>query len=173
LIEESTYAGAMPRIILTYSGAGASPPDLLQAIQGMWREELGIEVELQAVDFAAYLREVRQGRFQMYSAGWAADYPDPENFIDKLFAADSNQNEFGYANEEVQALIEEARTERDRARRFDLLSQAEQAILDDAVVIPYFWPIDHYVVKSCVQNWPNVPMIVPKYRYIEIDPNAD
>ena len=173
LLEESSYAGNVPRIVLTFAGSAGGDPTVLQAIQAGWQEELGIEVEIQAIEYAAFLRELRRGTFQMYSAGWAADYPDPENFIDKLFAADSNQNEFGYANEEVQELIEAARAERDRSRRFDLLSQAEQAILDDAVVIPYFWPIDHYVVKSCVQNWPSVPMIVPKYRYIEIDPNAD
>lgn len=173
LLAESQYADNMPRIVLTYAGSAGGDPQVLQAIQAGWQEELGIEVEIQAIEYAAYLRELRRGTFQMYSAGWAADYPDPENFIDKLFATDSNQNEFGYASEEVQALIEEARSESDRTRRFELLNQAEQLILDDAVVIPYFWPIDHYVVKPCVQNWPSVPMIVPKYRYIEIDPDAE
>lgn len=173
LLAESDYADNMPRIILTYSGGGAAPPDLLEAIRSLWSDELGVEVELQAVDYAAYLREVRQGNFQMYSAGWAADYPDSENFIDKLFALDSPQNELGYENPEVQALIEEARTESDTARRHELLAEAEQMILDDAAIIPLIWPVEHQLVKPCVENWPQIPMIVPRFKNVEINGGAD
>lgn len=172
LLSQSRYANNMPRIILTFAGAGGDAPDILQAIQDGWKRELGIDVELQATDYSAFLRELRRGTFQMYSAGWAADYPDPEDFIDKLWATDSQQNEQGYANEDVQAIIEEARLEPDRARRFQLLNQAEQMILDDAAIIPSFWPIEHLLVKPCVKNWPQVSMTVPKYRFIEIDPSA-
>jgi oligopeptide transport system substrate-binding protein len=173
LLDASNYAGNMPRIILSFSGAGGDAPTTLQAIQENWRTELGIEVELQATEYSAFLRELRRGTFQLFSAGWAADYPDPEDFIDKLFADDSPQNEQSYSNDEVQALIEAARAETDTERRFQLLRDAEQLILDDAAVIPTFWPIDHLLVKPCVANWPGVSMTVPKYRYIEIDPNTD
>ncbi len=170
LLAESKYAGAMPRIILTYAGAGGEPPDVLQAIQATWAEQLGIEVELQATEYAAFLRELRRGTFQAFSAGWIADYPDPEDFLDKLFHSESQQNEMGYRNPEVDRILEEARTELDPERRYELYHQAEQMILDDAVVIPLFWPVEHQLVKPCVKNWPVVPMTVPKYRYIEIQP---
>lgn len=173
LLDGSSYAGNVPRIVLTYPGSIGGDPGFLQAIQEGWRQTLGVEVEIQAVEYAAYLRELRRGSFQMFSAGWAADYPDPENFIDKLFASDSNQNELNYESEELQGILEEARAETDREQRFALLNEAEQLILDEAVVIPYLWPIDHFVVKPCVVGWPDVPMIIPRYRYIEIDPNAD
>jgi oligopeptide transport system substrate-binding protein len=173
LLAESRYADNMPRIILSFSGTGGDAPTTLQAIQANWQTELGIEVELQATEYSAFLRELRRGTFQMFSAGWAADYPDPEDFIDKLFAEDSPQNEQNYSNDDVQALIEEARAEQDTERRFELLREAEQLILDDAAIIPTFWPIDHLLVKPCVANWPDVSMTVPKYRYIEIDPSAD
>jgi oligopeptide transport system substrate-binding protein len=172
LIAESKYAGNMPRIILTYGGGAGDAPDTLVAIQDGWKQNLGIDVELQATDYSAFLRELRRGTFQLYSAGWAADYPDPEDFIDKLWASDSQQNEQGYDNPDVDALIMQARDETDRTRRFQLLNEAEQMILDDAAIIPTFWPVDHLLVKPCVKNWPEVSMTVPKYRYIEIDPNA-
>jgi oligopeptide transport system substrate-binding protein len=105
----------------------------------------------------------------MYSAGWAADYPDPEDFLDKLFHSESPQNEQGYNDPEVDRLLEEARTESDFERRVELYAEAEQKILDDAVVIPDFWIVEHLVVKPCVQNWPQLSMSVPKYRYLEID----
>jgi ABC-type oligopeptide transport system substrate-binding subunit len=105
----------------------------------------------------------------MYSAGWAADYPDPEDFLDKLFHSESAQNEQGYSDPEVDRLLEEAREEDDFEARKSLYKQVEQKILDDAIIIPDFWPVEHLLVKPCVQGWPELSMSVPKYRYLEID----
>lgn len=172
LLAQSQYAGNMPRITLTYAGTAGDAPDTLQAIQSAWKSILGIQVDLQVTDYSGYLRELRRGTFQMFVAGWIADYPDPENFLDKLFASDSPENELGYKDDTVDGWLFAARTERDTQKRFALYTQAEQKILDDAVVIPTFWPVAHTLVKPCVKNWPSVALSVEKYRYIEIDPNA-
>jgi oligopeptide transport system substrate-binding protein len=169
LLSESKYAGDFPRIVLTYGGSGGNSPETLVAIQDGWNQ-LGLDVQLQAVDAAALLREQRRGTLQMLSEGWIADYPDPEDFIAKLFASDSPLNYTKYSNPEVDDLLDEARNERDERRRFELYTQAEQIILDDAVTIPIFWPVDHTLVKPCVVGYPAVPMQIPKYRFIEIDP---
>lgn len=168
LLAESKYAGNLPRIVLSYSGTGAAPGDLLVAVQERWQEALGVTIELQAIDSSAFLREQRRGNFQMHSDGWAADYPDPEDFLGKLFASDSTLNYTGYKNAEVDRLLLAARTEQDRTRRFAMYADAEQLILDDAVVVPTFWPVEHVIVKPCVQGYPNVSMTVPKYRFVEI-----
>ncbi|MCC6268102.1 MAG: peptide ABC transporter substrate-binding protein [Dehalococcoidia bacterium] len=168
LLQESRYAGKLPRIVLTYSGSGSAAPDLLVAIQKGWSDNLGVEIELQAVDSSAFLREQRKGQFQMQSDGWAADYPDPEDFLGKLFASDSSLNYARYKNDEVDALLKQARIETDRTKRFDLYRQAEQKIIDDATVIPTFWPVTHTLVKSCVKDLPSAALVIPKYRYVEI-----
>lgn len=168
LLSESKYASNMPRIILTYAGTGAAPGDLLVAIQENWQTVLGVTVELQAVDTAAFLREQRQGNFQIQSDGWSADYPDPENFLGKLFASDSPLNYTKYRNPEVDTLLQQARIETDRERRYRLYGQAEQKIIDDASIIPTFWSVEHQLVKPCVKGLPDAPMTIPKYRYAQI-----
>ncbi|MCL4241207.1 MAG: peptide ABC transporter substrate-binding protein [Dehalococcoidia bacterium] len=168
LLAESKYAGNLPRVVLTFSGSGAAPGDLLVAIQQGWQDALGVNVELQAIDTSAFLREQRRGTFQMHSDGWSADYPDPEDFLGKLFASDSTLNYTKYKNDEVDKLLLAARTETDRTKRYQMYAEAEQLIMDDAVVIPTFWPVDHVVVKPCVQGYPDVSMTVPKYRFVEI-----
>ncbi|GIW13350.1 MAG: peptide ABC transporter substrate-binding protein [Tepidiforma sp.] len=168
LLSESKYAGNMPRIVLTYAGSGAAPGDVLVAIQENWQQVLGVTVELQAIDTAAFLREQRQGNFQIQSDGWSADYPDPENFLGKLFASDSPLNYTKYNNPEVDALLKQARVETNRERRYQLYAQAEQKIIDDASIIPTFWSVEHLLVKPCVQGLPNAPMTIPRYRYVEI-----
>jgi oligopeptide transport system substrate-binding protein len=168
LLQESKYAGKLPRIVLTYSGTGAAPGDLLVAMQKNWSDLLGVEIELQAVDTSAFLREQRKGQFQMQSEGWSADYPDPETFLGKLFASDSPLNYTKYKNDEVDALLKTARTETDRTKRFQAYAQAEQKILDDATVIPTFWSVSHTLVKPCVEGLPDAPLVIPKYRYADI-----
>ncbi|MBA4180074.1 MAG: hypothetical protein C0506_05740 [Anaerolinea sp.] len=172
LLQESKYAGRLPRVVLSYSGSGGTPGDLLVAIQKGWEDNLGVTVELQAIDSSAFLREQRQGKFQMLSDGWSADYPDPENFLGKLFASDSPLNYSKYNNAEVDKLLQAARRETDRTKRYDLYRQAEQKIVDDASIIPTYWPVDHQVIKPCVKDYPSVSMTIPKYRYISIDPKA-
>lgn len=168
LLQESKYAGRLPRITLNYGGSGGNSPETLVAMQKGWEETLGVTVQLEAVDPVAYMREQRKGSFQMLSDGWAADYPDLEDFTGKLFRSDSSLNYTQYKNSEVDALLQQARRETDRNRRYTLYAQAEQKILDDAPIIPIFWPVSHTLVKPCVQGYPNVSMTVPKYRYVDI-----
>ena len=173
LLAQSRYADEMPRIVLTFSGTGGDPPDALQAYQQQWRDALGVEVEVEAIEWAAYLRELRRGTLQMYATGWIADYADPENFVGKLFASDSRINHSNYENPRVDALLEEAATLQDQEARYRLYHEAEQIIIDDAPIIPTFWAIRHYLVRECVQNWVDPGTIVPKYRFIEIDTSGE
>lgn len=168
LIQSSKYAGNLPRVVLTYSGGGGNPPSMLEKMVNDWRDLLGADVQLQAVESAAFLRELRRGTFDFVNEGWSADYPDPENFVGKLFYSQSPLNYTKYSKPEVDRLIEQARQENDPARRAELYGRAEQLIIDDAVVIPTFWSVDHVLVKDCVKNYPAAPMTIPVYRYVEI-----
>ncbi len=169
LLAESKYAGKMPAITLKFSGAAGGGGDLLEALQSDWQDVLGVTVDLQGIDPSAYLRERKKKTFQMLADGWIADYPDPENFVGKLFSGSSDLNVLNYANPDVDGLLDQARNERDRTKRLAMYNEAEQKILDDAVVIPQFWGVAHYLVKDCVKNWPSAPIPIPKYRYVEID----
>ena len=170
LLEESSYGGAdgLPDLTLTIVGQGGEPADTIAAIVGQWEENLGVSVELQQVEYATYLRELRNDTFQFFSAGWIADYPDPENFLDKLFHSESQQNELGYHNEEVDELLNQARTEQDQELRFSLYQEVERQIIDEAVVIPLWWPKSIILVKPYVQNYLQTPIIIPKLRYVTL-----
>jgi ABC-type transport system substrate-binding protein len=73
-----------------------------------------------------------------------------------------------YNNADVDSFLKQAKTEQDRTKRYQLYAQAEQKILDDATVIPTFWSVAHTLVKPCVKNLPAAPLVIPKYRYVEI-----
>ena len=172
LLESSTYADALasgdfPRITLTISGSfGAAVPTYLEVMLEQWRS-LGIEIDIQQTEWATFLQDVNDKKYQMFSLGWIADYPDPENFLDLLFHSENNNNHTNYSNPEVDRLLEEARTERDRARRFEIYNQVEQMILDDA---PWVWTWyrgeGYALIKPEVSDYFMLQMSIPKYRYI-------
>ncbi len=172
LLQESTYgdalaSGSFPRITLTISGSfGAAVPQYLEVMLEQWRS-LGIEVDIQQTEWATFLADVNERKYQMFSLGWIADYPDPENFLDLLFHSESSNNHTNYANPEVDRLLEEARTERDRERRFEIYNQVEQMILDDA---PWVWTWfsgeGYALIKPEVSDYFLLQMSIPKYRYI-------
>ena len=173
LIQSSTYADALasgdfPRVTLTISGSfGAAIPTYLEVILEQWRQELGIEVEIQQTEWATFLQDVNDKKYQMFSLGWIADYPDPQNFLDVLLHSDSQSNHTNYGNPEVDRLLEEARTEGDRERRFQIYNQAEQMILDDA---PWVWTWfsgeGYALIKPEVSDYFLLQMSIPKYRYV-------
>ena len=172
LLESSTYADALasgdfPRITLTISGSfGATVPTYLEVMLEQWRA-LGIEIDIQQTEWATFLQDVNDKKYQMFSLGWIADYPDPENFLDLLFHGESQNNHTAYSNSEVNRLLEAARTERDRDLRFELYNQAEQMILDDA---PWIWTWyrgeGYALIKPEVSDYFLLQMSIPKYRYI-------
>ncbi len=173
LFQESKYADAVasgdfPRITLTIPGSfGAALPTYLEVMLEQWRQELGIEVDIQQTEWATFLQDVNDREYQMFSLGWIADYPDPENFLDVLLHSDSQSNHTNYHNREVDRLLEEARTERDRARRFEIYNQVEQMILDDA---PWVWTWfsgeSYALIKPEVSDYFLLQMSIPKYRYV-------
>ena len=173
LMQQSTYAddyaaGTLPRLTLSISGSfGAAVPPYLEVILEQWTQELGFQVDIQQTEWATYLEDVKKGEYQMFSLGWVADYPDPENFLDILFHSESLNNNTNYSNPEVDRLLVQARTDRDRDSRFQVYNQVEQLILDDA---PWVWTWfsgeGYALIKPEVSDYFLLQMTIPKFRYI-------
>ncbi len=151
LLDESSYAGDLPPIVYTVSGQGG-PTAMQEAVAESFRQILGVEVEIQQVSWSHFLDGLDERQFQMFSLGWIADYPDPENFIDLLFHSQSEYNQTGYSNPKVDALLELARTEPDRELRLELYRQAEEMIVWDVPWIPLYHDIDYQLVKPYVKG---------------------
>ncbi len=111
---------------------------------------IGVQAEFKYVtDWPQFSRMLAEGQFQAFQYAWFADVPDPDNFLYKLFHSKSPRNYSGYANAQLDELLLRARTETDGQRRVDLYRRAEQLIVDDAVVIPFF----HYTYERVFQPY--------------------
>jgi len=172
LIAESRYEDVsnFPEITLYTTGAGGATSRVIEAIVGMYEQNLGVRAAIDQTEWATFLVEISRpdNPYQMYSLGWIADYPDAQNFLDVLFHSESLDNHMGYSSPEVDELLEEARTEQDRDRRMELYRQAEQMILEDAPWVPLHYDVEYWLTKPHVKGMTYPPMIIPKLHYISI-----
>ncbi|MFQ5879706.1 MAG: peptide ABC transporter substrate-binding protein [Dehalococcoidia bacterium] len=171
LLGESEYGGpeGLPPIVLTATGQGATIGPSSEAIIAMWEDNLGVRVEIQQVEFATFLQQLRRGDFQMFQLGWIADYVDPEDFLDIKFHSQSGDNDSRYSNPEVDRLLEQARTEQDTEQRLALYQEAEQLIVNDAAWIPLYHTRSNVLIKPWVKGYTVAPMVVPILRYVRIE----
>lgn len=170
LLQKSSYGGPgnLGRIKLTISGSGSAPSLAIEAIVEMWRQNLGVEVEIDQIDYVTFLDRIKKGQFQMFSLGWIADYPDPEDFLDlKLHGERSRaNNEVGYSNPEVDRLLEAARTEQNLEKRIQLYHQAEDIIIQEVPWILMFHPGNSLVVKPYIKGYFPSPLGIPMLRFM-------
>ena len=140
------------------------------AIQQMWQNELGIEVELVNQDWKVYLSREMVGDFQISRAGWIGDYEDPNTFLD-LMRPNRGNNKTGWENMEFDALVEEANTINDQEKRYELLNEAEQILIDNMPIIPLYTYVRVYQLSPDVKGFN--PHILdhhhPKFIYLERD----
>jgi oligopeptide transport system substrate-binding protein len=169
LIAESKYANSMPEITLAESGAGATVGPTTEAIVQMWRDNLDIDVQIQQAESGTFFSDIDQGRYQMFHLGWIMDYPDPENVLDLLFHSESRQNNTRYENPEVDAKLEQARTEQDSEARLRLYQEVEQTLVQDAAWVPLFFDRSYILVKPYVQGFTLPPTVVERFRDVEVN----
>jgi ABC-type oligopeptide transport system substrate-binding subunit len=149
LLATSTYAasGEIPPIQLYSTGNQAA-----SAFRDTVSEALGIEITsfiVQANEFFAGLALRQYPNHVLY---WGADYPDPSTFLLSLFRGGASDNYIDYENPEFDRLIDEAMAEIDPEARAAVYSEAQQLLIDDAVVIPTYHDVGYWLAKSWVKG---------------------
>jgi oligopeptide transport system substrate-binding protein len=130
---------------------------IAQAVQQMWKETLGIQVDLVNVEWKVYLARQAALDYQIARAGWIGDYVDPNTFLD-LWVSGGGNNQTGWSNRRYDALIDQAACKivnrRDRIRA---LKEAEGLLLDEAPVLPLFTYVNKGMLSRRVKGWyPNI-----------------
>ncbi|QQK76914.1 glutathione ABC transporter substrate-binding protein [Salicibibacter cibarius] len=100
--------------------------------------EIGVDISLENVEWGAYLDQTAEGEHDMYVLGWVTVTGDADYGMHSLFHSDNfgaPGNRSFYENEEVDALLDEARQEEDEETREDLYSEIQEILVDEAPMI--------------------------------------
>jgi oligopeptide transport system substrate-binding protein len=152
LYREAGYSAANPlRFELRYNSAEVHTK-LAVAIAAAWKEALGAQVRLTAVEFKSLLQDIDRGDVDVFRSSWVGDYNDAYTYLQYL-KSDFGINLPHYRNPDYDLLLDRAAREVDVARRRDLLEQAERIALADHPLMPIYFYVNKHLVKPEVDGW--------------------
>ena len=143
-----------------------------EAIVGMWKDVLGIDVTFVTQELAVYLDTRTEGKENIYRNSWVQDYPDANNFLFDVFGLNAaftdvvdwpinvgltTAEEYEPGSNEnfdrFTELLQQAANEQDPQARMDLYAEAEQILLvDEAVLAPLFWYSSDILIRPEIQD---------------------
>ncbi|WP_252502145.1 glutathione ABC transporter substrate-binding protein [Sporosarcina sp. Marseille-Q4943] len=109
-----------------------------QQIAVLMQEELkkvNIEVEIEVMEFGAYLEKTANGEHDMFILGWSNPTGDADYGLYALFHSSqhgSPGNRSFYGNPEVDKLLEEGRRESDPDERIKIYNKVQEHLIEDA-----------------------------------------
>jgi oligopeptide transport system substrate-binding protein len=126
------------------------------AVQGMWRDNLGIGVQLRNEEWAVFLKNLRDGNFQVARFGWSGDYNHPHTWLD-TFLSYSNNNWTRWKSPKFDALVEQAARTSNEAESMRLYREAEKMAIDAMPRMPIYFYTKLNLIKPYMKGyWPNV-----------------
>lgn len=161
-------------IKLTY-GVEGDNERVVTVLQSMWRENLGVDVQLEPLElttFSARLNETYEtpeSGIQFYYSVWGADYPDPQNFISQQLRTGVGNNNGHYSNPVFDSLVDQADVMTDdAAARMQLYNQAEQIAVTEAGWLPLYNPRLNVLVKPYVDGivFSGQGLVIPDYSLL-------
>lgn len=153
LLAEAGFPGGqgLPVFRLNYN-TSEKHKSVAEAIQAMWRERLGVQLELANAEWKVFLDNQKVRNYDVSRAGWIGDYLDPKTFLEMWKTGDGN-NDTGWSDARYDALIDRAGRTKDAAERLELFQQAEAILLEELPIVPLFFYKRVYLVQPSVANW--------------------
>lgn len=140
---------------------------IAQAVQQMWKQTLGVDIQLENVDFNVKLAREKAHDFDISRAGWVGDYTDPMTLLD-LFVTDGSFNDSGYSNPKYDELLKTAKQSPDQKVRMDSMKEAEKILMEDMPIIPLYFYTQPYFVKENVKGIYKPILQYPVLTYAEM-----
>ncbi len=143
---------------------------IAEAIQQMWKVNLGINVEIYNTDWKVYLSRQDNLDYQISRAGWIGDYQDPNTFLEIMRPGRGN-NQTGWVNYEYERLVAEANKTSDQEERYKKLMEAERILIDEMPLIPIYTYVKQFQIHPDVKGWDAniLDHHHPKFVYLERD----
>ncbi|MGV7242616.1 ABC transporter substrate-binding protein [Caballeronia sp. M23-90] len=117
-----------------------------------WKTKLGLDTQIDTMEFKVLTKKRHSGDFQIARNGWVADYNDATTFLG-LVSCGSEQNDNFNCNPKADALIKEANSTTDQAKRTQLQTQAAKLVMDDYPMLPLLQYTIARLVKSYVGGY--------------------
>lgn len=141
-------------------------------------QEIGVQVEFRPADWNRTREKLLTGNSQIFSAGWLADYPDPENFLFLFFSPESplvcqcdGANNSNYENPEFDRLFVKMRSMQSGPERDAVIARLVDMVRRDAVWMSSFHPREVFLNNPWVYNTKRSGISRRTLQYVRLDPS--
>lgn len=138
-----------------------------EALQNMWKKELGIECTLSAQEWGVFTATRRKGDYDVARNGWLGDYNDPISFLD-MWETKSGNNDSKWSNAEFDALIKTIKGTDDRTVRYDAMHKAEDILMAEMPQAPIYYYVDIYLKSAKLEGFYSSPLGFKYFMYTSV-----
>ncbi|GAB5562055.1 MAG: peptide ABC transporter substrate-binding protein [Synoicihabitans sp.] len=142
---------------------------ILEAVQQMWRAELGINVSIAMKEQRVWLDDETNLAYDISNARWIGDYVEPYTFLE-LFYSFSGNNNTGWANPDYDDVLKSAAALSDESTRYQEYQKAEAILLADAPIAPIYHGTQAYLIRPEVKGWPPALLGFHRYQNVRLEP---
>lgn len=181
LLAEAGYSnGIDPKtgkaLILNYDVSTTGSPDDKTRLDWMRKEfaQLGIDLNIRSTDYNRFQDKVRTGNAQMFSWGWLADYPDPENFLFVLYGPNGKvkfggENAANYSNPQVDRLFQQIKNIPNSEQRKTKINELIDIAREDSPWVWGYYPIEFSLAHAFIYPEKLNAMTKNTLKYERID----
>jgi ABC-type transport system substrate-binding protein len=177
LLAEAGYPDGMDpatgrRLELTIELGDASSEirQRMDLISGMF-DRAGVVLKSSYNNWPAFLGKMDRRQAQLFQLGWVADYPDPENFLQLFYGANTSPgpNHSNYVNPEFDKLYEQMRIMLPGPEKDRICERMADIVIEDCPWIFMYQPKEFAVVHNWLKNYSlhDFPYTMVKYRRVD------
>jgi peptide/nickel transport system substrate-binding protein len=140
-----------------------------------------LTIDVQALEWASYLYQVRNRQLPIFFLGWAPDYADPDNYVGPFVKSTGTyplriglgQSE-GWNATHIDGLISDAAQSLDSGERIDLYEEIQETIVDHAAFLWVYQSANFHVEHENVYGYVFNPMFSDPYwyHYYKVEPTT-
>lgn len=172
---EAIQGGKIPKLKLAVPGTDSFSRQMGQFLQRQI-EDIGLELELDFMDWPTYQEKVNTRSAQLFTAGVSASITDSEDFLGLFYGKNwaPGSNKFNYANEQFDKLYETATIMFDSPERQKIYRQMEIMVLEDCPAAFLNHRVAYVLTHSWYKNYkPHAFAFgLSKYRRVNLEERA-
>ena len=152
LLAEAGYPDGkgFPKVAYKYN-LNPTNKAIAEALQAMWKQNLGVEVELANEEWKVFLNTREQGDFQIARHAYVTIFFDAGSLLEG-WVTGSPKNVARYSDPEYDALIRDSLKQMDRSKRMEDMHRAEAILMRDLPVLPLYFYSTPYMQSARVKG---------------------
>ncbi len=116
---------------------------IVQELQNRWSKVLGVDVNLENMEFKLLHDRSKKGEFSIGLFAWLADYSDPMNILERFQDKTSHRNYSKWQHEPYNLLLSQALQASSPSEYLQKIKEAEQILVDEMPITGLYH--DNYV----------------------------